>query len=96
MGQIITAGKISLKLLSQSITLPHISAYTHIFREFDFDRTPLDPPGTKVVIHNKPNDRALWETHAEDGWHIGTEIEQYRCHKSYTPKTRAERILDTV
>ena len=48
---------ISIKLLRQSRTLPHISAYTHIFRDFNFDRTPLDPHGTRLVMHNRPNNR---------------------------------------
>ena len=42
---------ISLNLLRQSRTLTHISAYTHIFRDFDFNRTPLAPPGTRVVMN---------------------------------------------
>ena len=49
---------ISLKLLRQSITLPPISAYTHIYGEFYFNRTPLAPPGTRVVMHKGPNDCA--------------------------------------
>ena len=31
--------KISLNMIRQSITLPHISAYTHICGEFDFNNT---------------------------------------------------------
>ena len=51
---------ISLNLPRKSRTLPHISAYTHIFGEFDFNRTPLSPPGTRVVMHDIPNNRASW------------------------------------
>ena len=61
---------ISLNLLRKSITLPQISAYTHIFGEFDFNRTPLSPPVTRVVLHNRLNDFALWEPHREHGWYI--------------------------
>ena len=50
----------------------------------------------QLVMHNRPNYFASWAPHGEDGWYIGTEIENYRCHKAYTPKTRAERILETV
>ena len=49
---------ISLILLSRSITLTHISAYNHIFKEFYFNCIPLAPPSTRVVIHNIPNDCA--------------------------------------
>ena len=58
---------ISINLIRQSRTLPHISAYTHIFGEFDFNRTPLSPPGTRIVIYNRPNDRAWWAPHGEYG-----------------------------
>ena len=59
--------KISLNIIRQSITLPHISAYTHIFGEFDFNNTQLAPTGTRVVINNRPNNCALWAPHGEDG-----------------------------
>ena len=49
---------IILNMIRQLRTLTHISAYNHIFGEFCFNRTPLAPPGTRVVIHNRPNDRA--------------------------------------
>ena len=94
--RLLQQAKISLNLLRQSINLPHISDYTHIFGEFDFNHTTLAPPGTIVVIHNRPNDCASWEPHVEYGWYILTAIEHCRCHKVYTPKTRAELISDTV
>ena len=49
-----------------------------------------------MVIRNRPNYRALWSPHGEDGWYIVTVMENYRFHKAYIPKTRAERISDTV
>ena len=49
---------IRLNLLRKSRTFPYISDYTKIFRELDLNRTPLAPPGTRVVLHNIPNDRA--------------------------------------
>ena len=87
---------ISLNLISQSRTLPHISAYTHIFGEFSFNCTPLAPLVKRVIFHNRPNDHALWAPHGEVGCYIGPAMEHYRCHKAYIPKTRAERISDTV
>ena len=87
---------ISLNLFRQSRTFPHISAYTHIFGEFDFNRTPLSPPGTIVVIHNRSNGRASWAPHGEGGWYIGAVMENYRCHKEYIPNTKAEIISDRV
>ena len=62
---------ISLNFLRQSRILPHLSAYTHIFGEFYYNRTPLAPPGTRILIHNRPNDIASWAPHVEYGWDIG-------------------------
>ena len=39
---------------------PHLSAYVHLYGEFDYNYTTLAPPGTKVVIHNRPGDRDYW------------------------------------
>ena len=47
-------------------------------------------------MNNITNYRASWAPHGEDGWYIGPAMEHCRCHKSYIPKTRAERISDTV
>ena len=51
---------------------------------------------TRIVIHDGPNNRASWEPRGEYGWYIGPAMEQYRCNKAYTPKTRAEIISDIV
>ena len=71
---------IRLNLLRQSGTLPHLSAYTHTFEEIDYNFTLLAPPGTRVVIHNKPNDCASWSPHGKDGCYIGPEMEGYRWY----------------
>ena len=83
---------IGLNLLSKSRNFPHISDYTHIFGEFYFNRTHLAPPGTIVFMHNRPNYRESWAPHGEDDWYTGPAMEHYRCHKSFIPKTRAEKI----
>ena len=46
---------INLNFLRQSGTLHYLSAYTHIFGSFYYNRAPLPPPGTRIVIHNSPN-----------------------------------------
>ena len=88
-GRLLQQATISLSLIRQSRTLPHISAYTHISGEFNFNRTPLAPPGTRVVMNNIPNDCSSWEPHVEYGWYIGPSMEHYMFHKAYIPKTIA-------
>ena len=88
-GRLLQKATISLNFLRQSRTLTHLSTYTNIFGGFYYNRTPLAPPVTEVVIHNSPNDSASWTPHEDDGWYIGPEIEHYICHKLYSPKTKA-------
>ena len=63
---------ISLNKIIQSRTLTHLSAYTHIFGEFDLKCTQLAPPGTQVVINHRPNDCASKAPHEEYICYIGT------------------------
>ena len=70
-GQNIKTGNNQNKSDTKQITLPHVSSYTHIFEEFDSNRTPLTPPGTKVVINSSPKNHTSWTPHGEDGCYIG-------------------------
>ena len=88
-GRLLHQAATSLHFLRKSRTIPHLSAYTHIFGEFDYNCTPLALPGTRIVIHNIPNDRASWETHGEYGRYTGPATEHCRFHNAYIPKTGA-------
>ena len=87
---------LTLNLLRGSRINPNLSAYAQIFGQFDFNATPLAPPGTKVVIHNKPNTRQSWDLHGSEGWYIGPSLHYYRCAKCFLPKSRREINSDTV
>ena len=75
---------------------PNLSSQAYLFENFDFNRTPLTPPATKVVIHKKSKDRGSWDYHSIEGWYIGPSKEHYRCLKCYNPDTYSEVDLDTV
>ena len=60
MGQITIAGNNQSKFALKSIVLPHLSAYTHIFGELYYNRTPLASLGTGIVIHNSSTGRTSW------------------------------------
>ena len=53
---------LTLNLLHTSRINPKLSAYAQLHNAFDFNRTPLAPPGTKTIIHNKPAIRGSWAT----------------------------------
>ena len=87
---------LTLNLLRASRSNPNLSAHAYLFGQFDFNATPLAPPGTKVVIHSKPEKRASWDPNGRDGWYIGPSMFHYRCMKCFIPKSRAEINADTL
>jgi hypothetical protein len=86
----------TLNLLRKSRLHPQMSAYAHLHGPFDFNRTPLAPPGIKVLIHEKPTVRGTWAPHAVPGWYLGPAMHHYRCYRVWARTTRAERITDTL
>jgi hypothetical protein len=87
---------LTLNLLRGSRINPKLSAYAQIHGTFDHNRTPLAPPGIRVMVHQKPSTRLSWGTHAIDGWYIGPALESYRCYRVWIWETRMERICDTL
>ena len=87
---------ITLNLLRGSRLNPKLSAYAQVHGPFDFNRTPLGPPGTKVLVHEKPSSRASWDPHGVEGWYIGPALDSYRCYRVWIPSTRGERDTDTL
>jgi hypothetical protein len=57
----------TLNLLRSSRLNPHLSAKEHINDTFDFNRTPMAPLRTKVILHKKPTQCRSWATHACEG-----------------------------
>ena len=53
---------ISINLLRKSRIISHLSAYTHIFGEVDYNSTPLAPPETRIVINNGPKKSIIGTT----------------------------------
>ena len=88
--------QITLLLLRSARSNPKLSSYAYLFGNFDFNKTPLAPPGTRIVIHNRPSSRPSWGYHGDDGYYIGPAMDHYRCVKCFVSKTRAIRISDTV
>ncbi len=94
--RLIAQATTTLNLLRPARLNPRLSAEAHLNGAFDYNRTPLAPPGTKVLIHETPANRRTWDPHGVDGWYIGAAPEHYRCHRVYVTKTAAERIAKTV
>jgi len=53
--QFIPQTVMTLNMLRQSRINPKLSAHDQLFGTFNYNRTPLAPLGTKVIIHEKQN-----------------------------------------
>ena len=87
---------ITLNLMRQSRINPMLSAHAVLHGKFNYDTTPLAPPGTKIIAYKNPAVRGTWATHAKRGWYLGPSMDHYRCHLCYIIITRGERDSDCV
>jgi hypothetical protein len=87
---------ITLNLFRKSRINPRMSAYAQLNGHFDFNRTPLAPPGTRVIAHEKPDQQASWDPHGVDGYYLGPALDHYPCYQVHVTKTKGARINDTV
>ena len=81
---------LTLNLLRSSRIHPSLSAHASLFGQFDFNRTPLAPVGTKIVAHVNAESRTSFGEHGRVGWYIGPSPQHYRCWKCYFPDTMKE------
>ena len=63
---------------------------------FDFNKTPLAPPGCMIVAHKRPQDRGIWADHGVKGYFIGPAKHHYRNYNVYIPVTRGMRTTNTI
>ena len=87
---------ITLNMLRPLRRNPKMSAHMELEGAFEYNKTPLAPPGTKVVVHKKYNKRASWAAHGLDGWYLGPEMDHYCCYRVYVTNTRAKCNSNTV
>ena len=53
-------------------------------------------PGTRVIVHDKTDQRASWSHHGTPAWYIGPYFEHYHTMKCYMPATGSVRYTDTL
>jgi hypothetical protein len=87
---------LTLNLLRTSRINPSVSVIAHLFGQFDSNRTPLAPPGTRAVAHVKPKARKTWDPHGEDAWYVRPKMDHYRCYRVWMTGTNKTIIVDTL
>ena len=75
---------------------PLLSAWAAMMGEYHFDATPIVPPGTEMMMHEKPNRRRTWGFNAKKAWYLGPCFKYYRNVHGWVPATGGKRINDTV
>ena len=94
--QLLPQAELTLNLLRSSRINPRMSAWTQLEGTFNFNATPLAPPGTPIIVHEKPSQRASWAPHGLDGFYLGPALNHYRCYRTYVTNTKGTRVSDTV
>ena len=95
-GRLLPQAELTLNLIRPCRVNHKLSAYAYLFGLFDFNKTPLAPAGTKVLVHEKSQQHASWANHGIKGWYIGPSMDHYHCVKCYLPSTGGIGDTDTV
>ena len=87
---------LTLNMLRQSRINKRLSAQEKICGTFNYRQTPLAPLGTKVIIHERPKQRASWASHGKPGFLVNRAKNHYRSLEISVEKTRGTRMSDAI
>jgi hypothetical protein len=82
----------SINLLCCSCIHPACSAYETHEGPYDWNCYPMAPLGTKAIIFEDSDTRALWAPQGLAAWLLSLSKDHYRCHLYYVPKTSGYRV----
>jgi len=88
--------ELTINLLRQSHSTPTISAWEHFNGPYNFDATPMGPPGCRIISHAKASTRRSWDFRGNEGFYVGPALHHYRCYKVIKNTTQAVVVSDTV
>ena len=94
--RLLKQAEITLNLLCLPRLNPRLSSYAQLNGEFDFNRTPIAPPGTITLVHYKTHNRGILAPQGHEDWYVRPVMLQYLCLTSFIPKTAKERVSDTT
>ena len=67
------------------------------YGQFDFNKTPLVPPGAKaIIIYSKPEQRASWEFDEKIGFYVAPSMQHHRCVRHFMPQKRSKINVHTL
>ena len=77
----IPQGCLTLNLLQKSCINPKLFAQAQLHGMFYFNDTPLAPPVTKCLLHEKSVLRGSWSVRAINVWYVNRSKDNYRCYQ---------------
>jgi hypothetical protein len=86
-SKFIQQGQDTLNLLRKSRINPRLSAYAILNGQFDFNRTPLAPVGTKALVFLDPKHRKSFQSKALDAYYTGPAMMHYRNYQFFILET---------
>ncbi len=86
--KLVPQANITLNLLCPSRLNPSLLTYHQIFGAFNYNKTPLAPPGMEVLAHSiLPEDRRSFNPHAVIAYSVGPAMNHYHCHRVLVKST---------
>ena len=74
-----------LDMLCPCTIKPEHLARSFIFGPHDFNKDPLAPLGSKVMMHEGTFEQGLWSDQGIKGFFVGSTHEHYRCYQCLNP-----------
>ena len=94
--KLLVQAELTVNLLRTSKLDPTKSAWEFLNGPFNYDATPMGPPGCRVIAHAKGATRRSWDCRGIEGFYIGPAMNHYRCYSLLRNNTQAAVISDTV
>ena len=94
--KLLPQAELTINLLRQANANPKLSAYSYLFRNFDYNRLPLAPLGCAVQVHVPPERQTSWGFRARKGWYIGCAWDHYRLHSYVDDGTSCSKVTGAL
>jgi len=71
-------------------------AWEHLNGFYNFDATPMGPPGCRIISHAKGSTRRSWDFRGGSGFYVEPSLDHYRCYKVIKNSTQQVAVNNTV
>ena len=68
---------ITLNIIRNFRVSPDLLACAYLCEPYNFNKSPMAPPGTRVVFHDKPDNHTSWRHNSTPEWYIGPYINHF-------------------